>query len=185
MKDSTLLAEVAEPYAQALMSIAKDSNLTEQFGEDVGKLLEILESSDELTQFLGNPLVSPDAKKGALQQISSEQVSPLMQNFLFLLVDKNRIMFLADVLRQYQALLRELNQTVLAEVTSAVELSDQQKDAIRQKVTHMTGARQVDLSVEVNPDILGGLIIQVGSQIVDASLRGQIRRIGMQLSATA
>jgi len=182
---SAVFSEVAEPYAQALMALAKDQGLTEQFGTDVAFLLDALTSSDDLAGFLANPLMGVDVKKCVLSQLSTDRVSPLMQSFLMLLVDKNRIMYLADVLQQYQVLLRELTQTVLAEVTAAVELSDQQKDAIRQKVIGLTGARQVELSINVDPAILGGLVIQVGSQIIDASLRGQLRRIGMQLGATA
>jgi F-type H+-transporting ATPase subunit delta len=89
------------------------------------------------------------------------------------------------VLSRYQALLRELNQTVLAEVTAAVELTADQQNALRDRVLAMTGARQVDLAITVDADLLGGVIIKVGSQIVDASLRGQLRRLGMQLGSAA
>jgi F-type H+-transporting ATPase subunit delta len=102
-----------------------------------------------------------------------------------LLVDRNRVMYLESILRQYQALLRELNQTILADVTTATELSDEQKEAIKSRVISMTGASNVELSVEIDPSLIGGLIIQVGSQVIDASLRGQLRRIGMQLSTAA
>jgi F-type H+-transporting ATPase subunit delta len=85
------------------------------------------------------------------------------------------------VLQRYQELLRQLRGTVLAEVTSAIDLSESQQDQIRQKVVAMTGAEQVDLAVSIEPDLLGGVIIKVGSQVVDASLRGQLRRLSMQL----
>ncbi|MBD0267389.1 ATP synthase F1 subunit delta [Pseudanabaena sp. FACHB-2040] len=185
MNDSTITSEVSAPYAQALMSLAKDNNLTDQVGEESSRILELLGSSDELALFLSNPLVGSEAKKGVLSQITADQVSPFVANFLMLLVDRGRIGFLEGILRQYQALLRELNQTVLAEVTSAVELSDEQKEAIKQRVIQISQARQVDLSVQVDPSLLGGLIIKVGSQVIDASLRGQLRRIGMQLGAPA
>jgi F-type H+-transporting ATPase subunit delta len=84
-------------------------------------------------------------------------------------------------LQRYQELLRQLRGTVLAEVTSAIDLSELQQDQIRQKVVAMTGAEQVDLAVSIEPDLLGGVIIKVGSQVVDASLRGQLRRLSMQL----
>jgi F-type H+-transporting ATPase subunit delta len=81
-------------------------------------------------------------------------------------------------LSRYQALLRELNQAVLAEVTAAVELTADQQNALRDRVLAMTGARQVDLAITVDADLLGGVIIKVGSQIVDASLRGQLLWLG-------
>lgn len=183
--DSTITLEVVEPYAQALMSIAKDSDVVEQIGEETRSLLDLLESSEELSQFLTSPLIEPEAKKGALRQITADQVNPMVTNFLMILVDRNRVMYLSDVLRQYQVLLRELNQTVIAEVISAVELSEAQQEAIKQRVMQISGARQVDLAVQQDPSLLGGLIIKVGSQVIDASLRGQLRRIGMQLGAPA
>jgi F-type H+-transporting ATPase subunit delta len=185
MNDNTMVAEVAAPYAKALMSIAQDNNSAEQVGQEVAGLLGALESSDELNQFLGNPLIAPEAKKGVLKQITEGNVNQFVLNFLMLLVDRNRVMYLESILRQYQALLRELNQTILADVTTATELSDEQKEAIKSRVISMTGASNVELSVEIDPSLIGGLIIQVGSQVIDASLRGQLRRIGMQLSTAA
>jgi F-type H+-transporting ATPase subunit delta len=92
---------------------------------------------------------------------------------------------LPAICEQYQELLRKLKQAVLAEVTSAVELSDEQKQAVREKVIAITGAREVDLETQVDRDLIGGVIIKVGSQVVDASLRGQLRRISLRLSGAA
>jgi F-type H+-transporting ATPase subunit delta len=91
---------------------------------------------------------------------------------------------LEDVLSQYQVLLRALNRTVLADVTAAVELSEAQHSQIQERVKQLTGASSVDLAVTIDPSLLGGVIVKVGSQVIDASLRTQLRRIGMQLTAT-
>lgn len=183
MSDRAVTSELTDPYAKALMSIAQDSNLTDQVGEEADRILELLDSSKELTQFLASPIVSPESKKEVLRQVTADQVSPFVTNFLMIVVERGRIMYLDGILRQYKTLLRELNQTVLADVTAAVDLTDEQKEAIRQRVREMTGARQVDLSIQMDPALLGGLIIKVGSQVIDASLRGQIRRIGIELGA--
>lgn len=185
MMNDSMTAEITTPYAQALMAIAKDANATDQVGQEASDLLEVLNSSEELSGFLANPLVTAEPKKGVLRQIAEDKVSPFFLNFLLLLVDRGRVTLLQDILKQYQALLRELNQTVLANVTAAVELSDEQKTAIQNRVMDMTSARNVELSVEIDPSLLGGLIIEVGSQVIDASLRGQLRRIGLQLSTAA
>lgn len=183
MNDTTLSSEIAGPYAKALMSVADDNSAADQVGGEVADLLEVLTSSDELTGFLSNPLMAADSKKEVLRQICEGKVSGFLLNFLLLLVDRGRIAFLQPVLQQYQALLRERNQTVLADVTSAVELSEEQQNAIRDRVKAMTGANSVELSIQIDPALIGGLIIKVGSQVIDASLRGQLRRIGMQLAA--
>ncbi|MFQ4140235.1 ATP synthase F1 subunit delta [Nodosilinea sp. PGN35] len=185
MNDTTLNSEIAAPYAKALMSVADDNNAVDQVGVEVADLLEVLNSSKELTDFLTSPLMSADAKKGVLRQIAEGNVSDSLLSFLLLLVDRSRVAFLSPILQQYQALLRERNNTVLADVTAAVELSEDQQNAIRDRVKAMTGASSVELSVTVDPSLIGGLIIKVGSQVIDASLRGQLRRIGMQLAATA
>lgn len=185
MKDTLVSGEILEPYAQAIMAVAKDGDLTDRFGDDTSFLLSLLNESDELKQFLSSPLVKADAKKSVLGQLAGETVHPLMMNFLNLLVDRSRIGFLGGICEKYQALLRELKQAVLAEVISAVELTDEQKEAVRQKVTSLTGANSVDLATQIDPNLLGGVVIRVGSQIIDASLRGQLRRIGLRLSAAS
>lgn len=185
MRDSIVASEILAPYAQALMSLAQSHQLADRFGQDVSLLLELLESSEELRQFLASPLVQAESKKAVLSQVSGDQVHEYVLRFLMILVDRGRIIFLEGICKQYQDLLRKLNQTVLAEVTSAVDLSDSQKDAIRQQVVAITGAREVELATNLDAELIGGVIIKVGSQIIDASLRGQLRRIGMQLSSAA
>jgi F-type H+-transporting ATPase subunit delta len=183
MKGSLLSSEVLEPYAEALMSLAQSNDLTQRLGEDVAALLNLLEESGELRQFLASPIVSAENKKAVLQQIGGEELHPFMKNFLKILVDRRRIVFLEGICKHYQALLRKLNQAVLAEVASAVELTDAQKQSVREKVIAMTSANQVELNTKIDPDLIGGVIIKVGSQVVDASLRGQLRRIGLRLSS--
>jgi F-type H+-transporting ATPase subunit delta len=100
-------------------------------------------------------------------------------------VDHRRIIFLEDICRKYLVLLRELKQAVLAEVTSVVELTDEQKQAIRERVKQVTGAHEVDLETRLDPSLLGGVLIQVGSQVYDLSLRGQLRRLSLQLNTFA
>ncbi|MGB7441760.1 MAG: ATP synthase F1 subunit delta [Coleofasciculaceae cyanobacterium] len=183
MKGSLLSAQVLEPYAEALMSVAQENNLTEQFGENVAALLNLLKESPELEEFLGNPIIKGEDKIAVLQRIAGEQFHPYMMNFTKILVDRRRVLFLKGICQQFQALLRKLNRTVLAEVTSAVELNDDQKQAVREKVKTMTSAEQVELDTKIDPDLIGGVIIKVGSQVLDASMRGQLRRISMSLSS--
>lgn len=183
MKGNAVSAEIVEPYAQALMSLAQSQNLAEQFGEEVRSLLSLLENSEDLRQFLASPVVNADSKKAVLRQAVGEQIHPYMLNFLMLLVDRRRILFLEGIGKQYLALLRELSQTVLAEITSAVELNEEQQQAIREKVMAMTNTQQVELETHIDPDLMGGVIIKVGSQVLDASLRGQLRRISLRLTS--
>lgn len=180
-----LTSEILEPYAQALMSLGQSNDLVDRFNDDVNSILSTLNESSDLRQFIMSPLAKADTKKAVLQQVFGESVHPFTKNFLLLLVDRRRIMFLDGICQQYQVLFRKLKQTVLAEVISTVELNDGQKDAVRDRVKAMTGANQVELQTKLDPELIGGVIIKVGSQVIDASMRGQLRRIGLSLTRSA
>lgn len=182
MSASVVSAEVVEPYASALMSIAQSNGLSEEFGDQLRSLGQLLENSQELREFIGNPILKNSDKKSVLGRIMGEGTNPYLMNFLMLMVDKRRIMFLEGVCQKYLELLRDLSGTVLAEVTSATELSEEQLQTISAKVQAMTSARAVELKTKVDRDLIGGVIVKVGSQVLDASIRGQLRRISLSLA---
>ncbi|MEM6251730.1 MAG: ATP synthase F1 subunit delta [Cyanobacteria bacterium P01_D01_bin.156] len=181
MNSKIVTSEIAEPYARALLSLTQDSGTTDEVNSLAQGLMGLLEESQELVDFLASPIVSPDAKKGTIKRVLGESANANFLNFLQLLVDRGRASLMSPILEQYRSLVRDVNQTVLAEVVSAVQLSDSQRDSVCQRVIAMTGAKAVELSTSLDDSLLGGVIIKVGSQVVDASLRGQLRRIGMQL----
>jgi F-type H+-transporting ATPase subunit delta len=182
MQSTLYSSEIAEPYAQALMAVAIDKNETEAFGRETRDLLQLLEESEELKSFIQNPTIAEANKKAVLQKILGKRANVYLSNFLMLLVDKRRIALLPEICEKYLTQLRKLNNVVLAEVTSVKELTEGQREAVREKVKQISGAQSVELKTSIDSDILGGIIIKVGSQVVDASLSGQLRRIGYQLS---
>jgi len=181
MSGALINSEIAEPYAQALMSVAQAHNLTEDFGKDCRDIENLLEESSEFRDFILNPVIKSDDKKSVIKNVLGKNANAYLMNFLMLLVDKRRIVFLPAIIAQYLNLLRKLNQTVLAEVTSTKELSSDQTEAIVNKVKAMTKAKSVEVKATIDPDIIGGVIIKVGSQVVDASIRGQLRRLSLSL----
>ena len=182
MSGTLISSEVAEPYAQALMSVAQENNLTEQFGQTCRDIENLMEESSDFSDFIANPVVNPEAKKEVLRKVMGEETNPYLVNFLMLLVDKRRIVFLKEIAAQFSALVRKLNNVVLAEITSTQELNDGQKQALVDRVKGITDASDVELKITVDPELIGGVIIKVGSKIIDASVQGQLRRIGMSLS---
>ena len=181
MASNTATAAVSRPYAEALMSIAQSNNVADKFDSDVRSLLNLIKESQPLQNFFANPFISGEDKKGVISKILSDDTNPIFRNFLMLLVDRRRITLVEDIAQEYLAKLRELNQTVLAEVISAVPLTDEQQQTIKEKVKSMTDAREVELDSTIDSDIIGGVIIKVGSQVVDSSLRGQLRRLSLSL----
>ncbi|MFM6199026.1 MAG: ATP synthase F1 subunit delta, partial [Dolichospermum sp.] len=97
MKSNAAAAEISQPYAVALLSIAQSQNLTEEIGTDVRTFLGLLTDSQELNNFLANPFVKPENKKNLLKQLLGD-VSPYLRNFLLLLVDRRRIAFSETIL---------------------------------------------------------------------------------------
>jgi F-type H+-transporting ATPase subunit delta len=180
--NSSIGSAVLKPYVEALLSLAQSQNLTDRFGEETKALLDILNNSPDLEEYLNSPIVKAASKKAVLEKVGGDSIHPLMKNFLMILVDRNRILYLKGICQEYQATLRKIKGIVLAEVTSAVALSEQQTAAIIDKVKAMTGSDNVEIAATTSPEILGGVIIKVGSQLLDSSLRSQIRRIGMSIS---
>jgi len=185
MRQSTLMsAEIVDPYAEALMSLADSNNLIERFRDDAKSLLSVFQQSQQLQEFLANPVIQIDDKKAVLRRIAGEDIHKYMVNFLQLVIDKKRTAVLTGILEQFLALVRERTSTVLAQVTSVTELNQSQRDRVCEKVKAMTHASNVELETSIDPDLIGGVVIKVGSQVMDASLRGQLRRIGLSLEAT-
>jgi F-type H+-transporting ATPase subunit delta len=183
MKKGLVSGEIIEPYAEAIMAVAQEHNLTEQFGETMRALQNLCEESPQMREFLENPVIKPENQKAVLQQICGDDTNQYLKNFLMLLVDKRRLVFLPGICEQYLELLRQQTNTVLAEVTATTDLNESQQQAIRDRVKAMTNAADVELKTSIDPDLIGGVIVKVGSQVLDASLRGQLRRIGLSLSA--
>lgn len=183
MKGSLLSAEVLEPYAEAIMSLAKSQDLVDRFSEDLRGLKGLWQESAELETFLTSPVASDEQKKAVLRQIGGEQLHPYIVNVLLLLIDRRRIAFLPGIIDQFLSLVRELKGIVLAEVISTVELSDGQRQAAIEKAKAISNAQDIELVTKIDRDLIGGVIIKVGSQVIDASLRGQLRRIGNRLNS--
>ncbi|MGD1910119.1 MAG: ATP synthase F1 subunit delta [Rivularia sp. (in: cyanobacteria)] len=182
MTSNIATAGISRPYAEALMSVAQSNNVEDKFDSDVRSLLSLLEESEALRNFFANPFISVEDKKGVVNKILSSDTNPMFRNFLMLLVDRRRIILVEGIAQEYLALLRQLNQIVLAEVISAVPLTDEQQQTIKEKVKSMTNAQQVELNSKIDSYIIGGVIIKVGSQVVDSSLRGQLRRLSLRLN---
>lgn len=181
MKDSAITAQVVEPYADALMALAQDTQKVEAFAENARSLLGALQDSAEFRSFVANPLLKAEEKKDVLQRVCGKDVDSYFLNFLLLLVDRRRIVFLEGICQQFVALQRKLNNIVLADVKSAHALTRSQEDAIADQVKQMTGASSVELNITTDADLIGGVVIKVGSKVFDASLKGQLRRISMDL----
>jgi len=129
-----------------------------------------------------SPVLEPSSKKKALQSLLAEQVTPSLMNLLKVLADRQPLQAFEAVMNRFLELYREQQGITLAHVRSAKPLSEAQQSALSQKVQAMAGTSKVDIDLSVDPALIGGFVVSLGSQVIDASLAGQVRRLGLALA---
>jgi F-type H+-transporting ATPase subunit delta len=164
---------VAIRYAQALMDLANERNLVEQFSKDVDEISQVLDSSKDLRAMMHNPVIRPHVKHNVLQQIFASHLSKEMLNFLNLLVHKGRGEMLHSTIVEFRKLVDTKQNVVRAKVTSAVELSEDQRKAIQDRLASLTGQKVVS-SYFLDPSLKGGFVARIGDTQIDASLKHQL-----------
>jgi len=177
-----LLNSIATPYAEALLQVAESRQETDTVAAQVRELLALWNGSVQLREAMASPVLEPDAKKAALAALFDAQVSPSVQNLLKLLADRQRIAVLDAVLERFLELYRELRHITLAKVSSATPLTEEQQAQLNQKVQTIAGTQAVEFDLSVDPSLIGGFVVNLGSQVIDASLAGQVRRLGLALA---
>jgi F-type H+-transporting ATPase subunit delta len=177
------IGKIVEPYAEALLELANSNDSLKETTNDVNIISQFLVNSNDLKKFLSNPLITREAKKNVIKDILGEQINPKTLTFLMLLVDRGRISLLENVAQRFLTLSYKTEKIEIAKITSSIQLSaDQQKD-IAEKLKVITGARQIKLALKVDPTLIGGFTVEIGSKLIDASIRGQLKQISNLLGA--
>ena len=177
-----LLNTITTPYADAFLQVAESRGEVDAIINQSKSILEIWNSSSDFREAMASPVLEVDSKKAALEKLFSKDLNPSFMNLLKLLADRNRIGFLNSVLERLLELYREQRNIALATVTSASELTENQQNELIQKVQVIAGTDNLELNLQVDPALIGGFIIKVGSKVIDASLAGQVRRLGLSLA---
>lgn len=165
---------IANRYAEALVDIAKSGKLTfEKITADLNVIEEILVKSPDLKEFLENPLISAEDKKNILYKIFSNDIDVLTLNFLKVIIDKDRFSAFGEILNSYREYLDKINNLSRVKVVSAVTLSDDAKSRLKNKLeTKMN--KTVSLEWEIDKEIIAGLVIKIGDNIIDTSLKHKL-----------
>lgn len=175
---------VAERYATALFSLAGEKGLFDAVAADLKVLTGIMGSSPELDTLIYSPVLSrADQVKGITAIATKAGLTDLTRKFLGTLAENRRLPVLEDVATIYVAKLAALRGEHAAEVISAAPLRPGQLESLREKLTTKLGGR-VSLNLKVDPEILGGLIVKIGSRMIDSSLRSKLERIGFAMKGT-
>ena len=177
-----LLNSVTTPYAEALLQVVNEQDQTEAMVSEVKQLLTLIQDAPELEKSLSSPILETEAKKKIIIEIFSDRINPSLLNFLKLLADRQRIGIVTSILGRFLEIYRENSNIALATVTSAVELTDEQKGLITKKIINIAGTEKLELVTKIDPSLIGGFVASVGSKVIDASLASQIRKLGLTLS---
>ena len=167
---------IAKPYAQALYSAATEQDILDRIVADVNQILQLTQDSEDFDQFLTNPILSPQFKSEMFQQLLSETVHSLTLNFLLLLALKQRERSLVAILQMFLEIVDLQAGRVVAQVTSAVPLTDAQKTTLSQQLSDYSGA-EVRLELNEDTTIQGGVIVRLGDTVFDGSIASQLQRM--------
>lgn len=173
------MSVVHRTYARALYDAAKEAGRLPQIREDLGDFVAATRQVAELDELLRNPQLDRRAKSAAVEAVAQGS-DPLVLNFLRLLVEKRRAGDVAEVGEEFERLAAADEGELTVELTTAYELGDEEARAIVARIEERSG-RRVEATRKVDPDLIGGMVLQVGTRMVDASVRGRLEQLGREL----
>jgi F-type H+-transporting ATPase subunit delta len=174
------MEEIAQVYSRALFDVAAEQDKLDVIREQVGEFAEALDRERQVAVFFFSPYFSTEEKKEGLHR-ALEGADETLVNFLELLLEKHRMPAIFRIRRQFDELWEEENRLLPVQVTSAVELDEEVVRRIGDAIGEQT-ERRVDLTAQVDPDILGGIVLRVGNSILDASIRNRLEQLRKQVA---
>jgi F-type H+-transporting ATPase subunit delta len=169
---------MAGRYATALFELARDNKAVDAVKKDLDQFEALANGSVDLNRLVRSPVFGADEQLKALSAILAKAgITGLAANFLRVITTNRRLFAVRDMIRAYRALVARHKGEVTAQVTVAEKLNDKNLDALKSALKSVTGGKDIDLEVEVDPAIIGGMIVKVGSRMVDSSLRTKLNSI--------
>ena len=174
---SPVVSGAAQRYAEALFDLALEEGALEKVENDLKSLAGLIAGSADFRSFLTSPVYGADEKARAVAAIAEKtELSPLTRNFLGVVAANRRLFALDGVIVAFMRRLAEHRGEVSAEATTAAPLNDEQTKRLRGEIERVVG-KAVNLSVKVDKDLLGGMIVKVGSKMIDSSLKTKLNRL--------
>jgi F-type H+-transporting ATPase subunit delta len=175
--------EIAQVYARSLFEVAKEHEDLDEIHEQLGEFADALDQNRELQMFFFSPYFSSEEKEDGIDKVVSGANERFL-NFLKLLAERHRVPAIFRIRREFDDLWREENRLLEVRVTSAKPLDDELIKSIGQRIEEQTGQR-IDLDANVDPDVIGGLVLRVGNLVMDASVRGRLERLRKEVARAA
>jgi F-type H+-transporting ATPase subunit delta len=177
-QEQTLVTGMSGRYAQALFALSQESSSTDQVAIDLKTFLDLIAESDDLKRFIKSPVFSAEEQVRALSAILLKAgIAGTAANFLKLVATKRRLFAVPEMIRDFNILSDAKKGISRAEVTVAEPLKDDHVAGLKEALAQVSGGKTVEIAVKVDPTILGGLIVKLGSRMVDASLKTKLNSI--------
>lgn len=167
---------VANRYIKALMETGKDLNCLDEIHAELHFIGEILDENPNLKAFLSNPTVSINEKKETVEEIFKKYVKEYMINFLLILIDKNRLFLIDEIIKGYDKALNKQKNIEIATVTTAIDLDEDSREKLKSKLESIMEKKLV-FNIKVNPDIIGGVVIKIEDKLIDGSIKTKLEEI--------
>ena len=174
------MEQIAQVYARSLFEVARDQGKLDLVRDELGQVSEALEGDADLRLFFYSPYFSTEEKRAGLRQ-TIEGADPVTMNLLDVLVENHRLPVVPRVRREYERLWRDANDLLPVTVTSAVQLDDAVVARLGEEIGRQTG-RTVELTRQVDPSIVGGVIVRVGNAILDSSIKNRLEHLRKQIA---
>lgn len=171
---------VSERYAQALLELVSDNLSKEDILKELLDITESVKGSGDLNKVMTSPVISDDEKKNVISKLFENTTNKVILNFLKLLIDKNRFSMLESITKEYKNEINRLNNLLSINVTSAIDLTEDEKSAIKDKLSNILN-KNIELEWATNPDIIAGLVFEVGDNIIDNSLRHKLQDLSRNI----
>ena len=178
------MTEMTAGYAQALFDLAQEENLGAAFMEQLQVLGEVFTREPDFLRLMATPNISKTERCQILDESFRDRVHPYVLNFMKLLTEKGEILHFCRCVKQYQALYNEANGIISVLAVSAVEMTDEQKQKLREKLEAVTG-KTVQLETKVDPSCLGGVRLDYDGKRIDGTVKNRLDAMGKQLNHTA
>ena len=180
-QDGPLLSGVALRYASAMFELAREGNVVDAVSGDLGRFDQMIRGSEDLQRLIRNPIFTAEEQAAAVGALLDKAgISGLAGNFIRLVAAKRRLFALPDMIRAYQDLVSDAKGIVRAQVTLAEAPSDKVLNEIKAALRDVAKA-DVALDVRIDPSLIGGLIVKMGSRMVDASVRTKLNSIRLAM----
>lgn len=173
--------QVAKTYGEALFELSLEEKKADVLLEEAAGIRGILKDNPEFDKLLKHPRISREEKLEVARTVFGQQVSREMMGFLELVIQKERYQELEAIFLYFEDRVREERRIGVAKVTTAIELSDGKKAEVLEKLLHTTAYESFEMQYEVDPSLIGGMIIRIGDRVVDSSIRQKLAEIKKDL----